>query len=115
MRGLVLKTVGLVGPVSEALSPLAAQIRVAFVYGSVAKGTAGASSDVDLMIISEDLSYAEVYAALAKAEQILARPLNPTIVSLAEWRQGRENRNHLVERVSSEPKLFAVGTEDDLA
>lgn len=115
LRGLVLKTVGLVDPVREALSPLAARISAAFVYGSVARGMESASSDVDLMIVSEDLSYSEVYAALANAEQMLARPINPTIVSLAEWRQGREGRNHLLERVSTQPKLFVLGSEDDLA
>jgi predicted nucleotidyltransferase len=115
LRGLVVKTVGLVEPVREALAPLAAGIRAAFVYGSQAKGTESASSDVDVMIVSEDLAYAEVYAALAKAEEMLARSINPTIVSLTEWQRRRENLNRFLENVSTQPKLFVLGSEDDLA
>lgn len=115
LRGLVLKTVGLVEPMREALDPLAGRIRVAFVYGSQAKGMDSASSDVDLMIVSEDRLHAEAYAVLAKAEQMLARPINPTIVSFAEWQRRREDHNHFLENVATHPKLFVLGSEDDLA
>ncbi len=115
LRGLVVKTVGFVDPMRDALAPLAGRIQVAFVYGSHAKGMDTASSDVDLMIVSEDLLHAEAYAALAKAEQTLARPINPTIVSLTEWRRRGEDHNHFLENVSTHPKLLVLGSEDDLA
>jgi len=115
LRGLVMKTVGLVEPIREALVPLAGRIRVAFVYGSQARGTDSAASDVDLMIVSEDLLYAEAYAVLTKAEQMLARPINPTIVSFAEWQRRREDRNHFLENVATHAKFFVLGSEDDLA
>lgn len=115
LRSLVTKTVGLVDPMQDALAPLVSRIRAAFVYGSHAKGMDTASSDVDLMIVSEDLLHAEAYAALAKAEQLLARPINPTIVSLTEWRRRGEDHNHFLENVSTHPKLFVLGSEDDLA
>ncbi len=115
LRSLVRKTVGLVEPIQEALAPLAGRIRVAFVYGSQAMGTDSASSDVDLMIVSEDLLYAEAYAALSKAEQMLARRINPAIISSAEWQRRREDHNHFLEDVATHPKLFVLGSEDDLA
>ena len=114
LHTLVMKTVGLIGPLREALLPLEGRIEVAFVFGSQAAGTDTASSDVDLMIVSGDLLYAEAYAALAKAEETLARPINPTIVSSTEWRQRRNDRNHFLENVSTQPKLFVLGSEDDL-
>jgi predicted nucleotidyltransferase len=93
LRSLVVKTVGLVDPVRDALLPLAERIRVAFIYGSQARGAGGGASDVDLMIVSEDLMHAEAFDALARAEQVLARPINPTIVSPAEWqRRGEDQR-----------------------
>ena len=115
LRALIMKTVGLIEPLREALASLSGGIRAAFVYGSQASGTDTASSDVDLMIVSEDLTHAEAYAALAIAEQVLARPINPSIVSLAEWRRRREDQNHFLENVSTHPKLFVLGSEDDLA
>jgi len=114
LRALVMKTVGLIDPLREALLPLEGRIEVAFVFGSRASGTDTASSDVDLMVVSEDLLHAEAYAALAKAEEILARPINPTIVSSTEWRQRRNDGNHFLENVSTQPKLFVLGSEDDL-
>ena len=47
---------GLVGPLEEALAPFRDRIQVAFVYGSIAKGTDTAQSDIDLMVISDDLA-----------------------------------------------------------
>jgi predicted nucleotidyltransferase len=115
LRGLVVKTFGLVEAVREALTSIADRIQVAFVYGSQALGNDKASSDVDVMIVSEDLSYAEVYASLGDAERILGRPINPTVVSLTEWQRRGQDRNHFLQNVSERPKLLVLGTEDDLA
>lgn len=112
---LARKTIGLVDPLRDALAPHEDRARAAFVYGSHAKGMDTASSDVDLMMVSEDLTYAEVYTVLAQAERLLGRPVNPTLVSFTEWQGRRENRNHFLENVSEGPKLFVLGSEDDLA
>ena len=114
LHALVMKTVGLIDPLREALLPLEGRIQVAFVFGSQASRTDTASSDVDLMIVSEDLLHAEAYTALAKAEEMLARSVNPTIVSSTEWQQRRNDHNHFLENVSEQPKLFVLGSEDDL-
>ena len=115
LRALVLKTVGLVEPIREALLPLADGIQVAFVYGSVARGTETARSDVDLMVISEALSYAEVFGALQQAEAAIGRPVNPNIVTPAEWSRRRAEESHFATKVAAQPKLFIVGSEDDLS
>jgi hypothetical protein len=52
LRGLVLKTMGLPDVMRTALAPLAAQIDIAFIYGSVARQEDSAHSDVDVMIVS---------------------------------------------------------------
>jgi predicted nucleotidyltransferase len=114
LHGLVLKTVGLAEPLRRALAPLAGQIQVAFVYGSVAKGTDTAGSDIDLMIISDDVSYAETFAALQKAETAIGRPVSPNILTLFEWRERRAQESHFVGKVAVQPKLFVIGSEDDL-
>ena len=62
--GIVQKTVGLAEPLRDALRPLAARIRAAFVFGSIAKREDTAASDIDLMLISDDLAYSDLYAAL---------------------------------------------------
>ncbi|MCL5734240.1 MAG: nucleotidyltransferase domain-containing protein, partial [Actinobacteria bacterium] len=114
LHGLVQKTVGLAEPLRKALAPLSDQIRVAFVYGSVAKGTDTAGSDIDLMLISDDLSYAEVFGALQEVEPVVGRPINPSIFTASEWRKKRTEESPFVDKVSAQPKVFILGSEDDL-
>ena len=75
--GIVRKTFGLAEPLRLALTPLAAQIKCAFVFGSVAKKQDTASSDIDLMVISDSLGYADTFAALEAASTQLGRTVNP--------------------------------------
>ncbi len=82
--GIVRKTMGLAEPLREALVPLAERIKVAFVYGSVAKRQDAASSDIDLMVVSEDVTYADLYQALEAVSQQVGRTVNPTIYTSAE-------------------------------
>ncbi len=114
LHGLVLKTVGVVEPLRDALSALAPRIRAAFVYGSSAKGTDGATSDIDLMVISDSARYHDVYEALQPVESILARPVNPTVLTPTEWRRKRKRADSLAARVVKQPLLFVIGSDDDL-
>ena len=112
--GLVRKTVGLAGPLQAALAPLADRIAAAFVYGSVAKGADRAASDIDLMVIADDLDYATLTAALAAAEETLARPVSPNLMTRAEWRRKRAEADSFAARIAAQPKVFVIGAEDDL-
>ena len=114
LHGLIQKTVGLAEPLRRALAPLATRIQVAFVYGSVAKGSDTARSDVDLMVIADDLSYSEVFEALQEAEKVVGRFVNPNLLTMGEWDTRKSERSHFVERIAAEPKVFVIGTEDDL-
>jgi predicted nucleotidyltransferase len=73
LRNIVLKTVRLVEPLRQALKPIESEIRAAFVYGSVAKGSDQATSDIDLMVVSDTLSYGDVFGALDKVSRMLGR------------------------------------------
>ncbi len=112
--GIVQKTFGLAGPLREALDPLAGLIQAAFVYGSVAKKQDSAASDIDLMVISDTLSYADVYAKLADVETFLGRRVNPTLYNMAEVRQRVASDNAFVTQVLDQPKLWLIGSEHDI-
>jgi predicted nucleotidyltransferase len=115
LHSLITKTVGLREPLTEALAGLAHDIRAAFVFGSVAQGSDTASSDIDLLVISDVLHYPDLYEALQGAETLLARPVNPTVMTLADWRAKRAQQDSFAARVAAQPKLFVLGSEDDLA
>lgn len=109
--GIVQKTFGLAGPLREALSPFAESIDAAFVYGSVARKHDTASSDIDLMIVSETLAYADLYEKLASVEAYLGRQVNPTLYNKAEIMKRVANDNAFVTRVFTQPKIWLIGDE----
>ncbi len=112
--GIILKPAGLAEPLRDALQPFVDRIRAAFIYGSVAQGADTAKSDIDLMLICENLSYADVFKALQAAEARLSRPINPTLYSPAEWAKKGKAENGFAAKVAKRPKLFLMGTDQDL-
>jgi len=114
LAGLVRKTVGLVAPLQAALAPLAGKIAAAFVYGSIAKGKDNAASDVDVMVIADKLAYGNLYAALQEAETALARPVNPNLMSRAEWKRKRTEPDSFAARIAAQPRLFVLGSDEEL-
>lgn len=114
LRGLVLKTVGLADVLRAALAPLAGQITMAFVYGSVARREDTAASDVDVLIVSDALGYAEVFGALESAAQTLGRAINPTLYTRAELARRRAQANAFVTRVLDQPRIWLMGDEEAL-
>ena len=114
LRGLILKTMGLADMLQAALIPLAPQIEAAFVYGSVANQQDTASSDIDLMIVSPSLGYADVFGALETAATTLGRKINPTLYTPLEIARRRERDNAFVTRVLQQPKIWLIGSEEQL-
>jgi predicted nucleotidyltransferase len=114
LRGLVLKTMGLADVVLAALVPLAGQIDAAFVYGSVAKQQDTANSDIDLMVISPGLGYADVFGALESASATLGRKVSPTLYTPAELHKRVAANNAFVARVLHQPKIWLIGNEESL-
>lgn len=111
---IVRKTVALAEPLREALAPLAQRIDAAFVYGSVAKGSDHAGSDIDLMIVSDTLGYAEVVLALHPLIERIGRDINPTLYSRQELSERLRSGNAFVVRVLEQPQLWVMGDKDVL-
>ena len=115
LRSLVLKTSGLADVLREALAPSSDVIRAAFVYGSIAKGDDTASSDVDLMVIADDLTYGDLFAVLEDVSARLGRKVAPTIYSRRELARRLKRDSSFLTRVLQQPKLWLIGDERDLA
>ncbi len=114
LHGLIVKTVGLALPLRDALSPLTSNIDAAFVYGSIAKGEDTASSDIDLMIVSDSLSYSDVFGCLEEATVLLGRTVNPTVYSREEISNRVAQDNAFMMRVLEQPKIWILGNEHDI-
>lgn len=97
-----------------ALQPLGPFVDVAFVYGSIAKGTEHAGSDVDLMVIGSGLSNAQLLEALLAAKAQLGRDVNPTLYTPDEFAQRVADGRSFIVRVLNQPKMFVKGAQHDI-
>jgi predicted nucleotidyltransferase len=112
LTGLLRKTAGLVDVLRDALSPLADRIDGAFVYGSMARGTPHAHSDVDLMVVGS-VGFADVALAMEPAQRVIGREINPTILSRDAFFQRRAQPDSFVATIWKEPKLWLTGGLDE--
>ena len=112
LRAITQKTFGIVDVLKHALTPLSANVDLAFVYGSIAKGTEHANSDIDLMLVGNELSYGAVMELLEPAEQQLGRTINPTIYSLPEFTDRSKNNQHFIQQVMGQSRLWIVGEKE---
>lgn len=114
LQGLLVKTAGVVDVLRQALKSFTKRIDWAFVYGSMARATEVASSDVDLMIIGE-VGLADLTPALRRAEARLGRPVNPTLYTPEEFATKLQAGHHFLKAVLDGEKLSVLGDPHDLA
>jgi predicted nucleotidyltransferase len=112
LRSLVLKTMGLADVLRTALLPIASQISVAFVFGSMAKQQDTSASDIDVLLVSDTLGYGDVFAALEPASQTLGRPINPAIYAATDFKARQLGDNAIINRVMQQPKIWLIGQEE---
>ena len=108
------KTMGLASLLHNALSSLAGTIHVAFVFGSMASGEQKADSDLDICVLG-DVSLLEVVKALSSVQETLRREINPVVMTVKKFAEQSDKQDRFVARVLSEPKVFVVGDEHELA
>ncbi|MDE0060478.1 MAG: nucleotidyltransferase domain-containing protein [Defluviicoccus sp.] len=109
---IVRKTMGLEESVRGALEPLADRLHLALLFGSVVRGTDTAASDIDLLLVSDDLTLEAVYAALAPVERSLGRRVTPTVYKSAEFDQRRREGAGFLTRVLQGPHVVVAGSLD---
>lgn len=107
---IVQKTVGLEEPLRAAVESLPGNVHLALIYGSVAKRTDTSISDVDLLIVADNLTLEDVYAALSPAEQLLDRKVNPTFYAGEEFNRRRTQGNSFLKRVLDGPVIILSGS-----
>lgn len=112
IRNMVVKTIGLVDVLREALTK-STDIRAAFVFGSIARGEEKAESDVDLMVVG-NLGLRKLTSLLMGVTDRVGREINPHAFSLEEFRRRMKTGDHFLTTVLGEPKIFIIGSEDDL-
>lgn len=106
---LTRKTLGIVPLLTETLRPIASRLTTAFIYGSVAKQTDTAQSDIDLMLVGEKLSLNEILTLLIPLEGQFGRKINPTCYTQSEYARRLAEPDSFVNRVLAQPTLPLIG------
>lgn len=113
LSSILRKTSGLVDVLANALVSLEADIAVALVYGSMASGKATSASDIDLLVIG-NVSLSDVAKAVYSSQELLNREINPRVYTKNEWNKLITKQDGLVKEIRKQPKLFIIGTKDEL-
>jgi predicted nucleotidyltransferase len=113
LAGVFRKTEGLADVLREALAPLASEIDLAFIFGSVAQGKERVTSDVDVFVVGS-ASFTDVVKAFALIHERLGREVNPVVMPKNDFQKKHAEAERFVTRVVKEPKLFLIGTANDI-
>ena len=114
LASLFRKTHGVVPALREALAPLIAQIRVALVFGSMARGTPSAGSDVDVLVLGS-VGFAELAQALYPLHDAVGREVNPVLYTLDEFANRVRTGDAFARDLLAKPKLFVKGDDHEFA
>lgn len=113
LANILRKTSGLVDVIKSGLLPLANYIDSAFIFGSMARGTENVGSDIDLMLVG-NINFGDVVSVLYPLQTSLGREINPKVFTSSEWLQLSNDKNTFIRDVMSKPRLFVMGTQQDL-
>lgn len=113
LHSLALKTAGLADILRSELSQFGEQLVLAFIYGSMASGNDTASSDIDLMIVGS-MDELKLHRAISNAETRLARQINYTLMSPAEFKRHKQDRDSFITDILAKPEILVTGSADEL-
>ena len=113
LRSLVIKTVAMADPLRHALEPIAEKITLALVFGSIAKGSDTAASDIDLLVVADDLTLESLYAVLTPVEPTLGRKINPALYTRNEFADRKSSGNAFLTQVLGGDHLVLIGNVDE--
>ena len=113
LKSIVRKTFGVADVIRQSLANSACKIRIAFIFGSVARSADDRRSDIDLMVVGK-ISFGDVVLLLGPAEEKIAREINPVVYPIAEFKKKVKDDHYFVKTVLEDEKIFVIGDEDEL-
>jgi len=113
LKSIVRKTFGVADVIRQSLSTVADKIRVAFIFGSIARSADDRKSDIDVMVVGA-ISFGDTVNLLSTAEEKLGREVNAVVYPISEFKQKVREDHHFVKTVLEGEKIFLIGDESEL-
>ncbi len=105
LKQIIQKTMGVTGILQQGLADLLPNLEHAFIYGSIAKGEDHAGSDVDVMLVGNNLNYSEIMQLIEPVETQLQRAVNPTLYSPAEFAERLAQGQNFLTKVMQQTRI----------
>lgn len=112
LTGIIEKIAGVADAVRSALAALGPRIPLAVMYGSIAKGSDTAKSDIDILVVADDLGLEDLFSALQPVEERLGRRVSPTIYTREEFLRRRRGGNAFLNKLLGGKHVVLTGSED---
>ncbi|MGI8742814.1 MAG: nucleotidyltransferase domain-containing protein [Bryobacteraceae bacterium] len=113
LRGLIRKTFGVTQALQTALSSIAKKIHLAFIYGSVAGGSERPESDVDVIVVANNVSLGKAVHLLSDAQHKLGREINPSVYGVDEFYRKLAEGHYFISSIMAAPKILLIGEESE--
>jgi uncharacterized protein len=113
LKNIVRKTFGVADILRLSLVPEINKIKVAFIFGSLARSADDKRSDIDVMVVGS-ISFGDIINLLSPAEEKVGREINPVVYPVAEFKKKVQEDHHFVKAVLEEDKIYLVGDENEL-
>jgi predicted nucleotidyltransferase len=107
---IVEKTVGVIALLKAKLNDH--KIECAFLFGSMAKNTERATSDIDLIVVG-DLGMRTLTKLLSGLQEKLGREINPHIYTKEEFKKRIKSKDHFVTSVLKEEIKPIIGSVNE--
>lgn len=111
LKNILFKIAGIAEVLKRNLS--GSRIKIAFIYGSYARGGEGLLSDIDLMVIG-DISSKELSTMISKPKKELMREINYAVFPAKEFIDRVRRKDHFLNSVLKDKKIFIIGDENEL-
>ena len=114
LKSIVRKTFGVADVLRQCISTQADKVKVAFIFGSIARSADDQRSDIDLMVVGK-ISFGDVVSLLSTAEEQLGREISPIVYPVIEFKNKVKEDHYFVKTVLEGDKIFIMGDEDELS
>ena len=108
---IIRKTSAVVDILGSSLKPIEQQIQLAFVYDSIPKARQNVTGGIDLIVVSDSLTYAALLIRLPEAEKILGKSISPKIYTTAQFRDRLIAEQPFLTRIVKQPKVWIKGND----
>jgi predicted nucleotidyltransferase len=109
IKRIVEKTVGVEGLLRKMFEGMD-DVAVALIYGSYAKDTMRADSDIDLVIVGKSRAETKLLREIKKIEKSVDREINFSLYTKKEFAEKRRKKDAFLEEVLSDKYILLKGT-----